>query len=295
MRQEAWLPRAARPHPDRRAVDDLTYGELRPRGRRRRGARRRGAAAGDRVALALAPGLDFVVAFHACLLLGAVAVPVDLRLAERERAVRARGARLTVDAPLPEDGPPLAAASWADADVAMVVHTSGTTACPGVELTYGNSLRRRGLGGRLGLDPRERWLCPLPLSHVGGLSVLLRAAIYATTVLLSRPSMPPRWPSAGREDATVASLVPTCSRGCSTRACTPAGAALRAARRRPGRRRRSSTVPARRACRWRDLRADRGVLAGTVRARRRAGVRPAAGRRRPARATTARSSSRARS
>ncbi len=40
----------------------------------------RGAGPGQRVAIALPPGLAFAQALHACLLLGAVAVPVDLRL-----------------------------------------------------------------------------------------------------------------------------------------------------------------------------------------------------------------------
>jgi O-succinylbenzoic acid--CoA ligase len=36
----------------------------------------------------------------------------------------------------------------------------------------------------LGLDPAERWLCPMPLTHVGGLSIPIRSAIYATTAVL---------------------------------------------------------------------------------------------------------------
>jgi o-succinylbenzoate---CoA ligase len=55
----------------------------------------------------------------------------------------------------------------------------------------------------LGLDPDERWLCPMPLSHVGGLMVLLRSAIYATTAILG-----PATRAAG-DDVTVVSLVPT--------------------------------------------------------------------------------------
>jgi o-succinylbenzoate---CoA ligase len=52
----------------------------------------------------------------------------------------------------------------------------------------------------LGHDHRERWLCPLPLSQVGGLMVLLRSAIYGTTAVLG---------PADRDDVTIASLVPT--------------------------------------------------------------------------------------
>jgi O-succinylbenzoic acid--CoA ligase len=69
---------------------------------------------------------------------------------------------------------------------AIVVHTSGTTSAGRpVELTYGNWLwSALGSAVALGLDPDERWLCTLPLSHVGGLSILLRSAIYATTAVL---------------------------------------------------------------------------------------------------------------
>ena len=68
----------------------------------------------------------------------------------------------------------------------MVIHTSGTTSAPRpIELTYGNFLwSALGSAVALGFDPRERWLCALPLSHVGGLSILLRSAIYATSAIV---------------------------------------------------------------------------------------------------------------
>jgi O-succinylbenzoic acid--CoA ligase len=120
--------------------------------------------------------------------LGAVAVPVDLRLTAAERASRVAGCAALVDAPL--DGAQdrdAALAGTHDLDApAIVVHTSGTTsAARPVELTYGNWLwSALGSAVALGLDPGERWLCTLPLSHVGGLSILLRSAIYATTAVL---------------------------------------------------------------------------------------------------------------
>jgi len=66
------------------------------------------------------------------------------------------------------------------------MHTSGTTAAPKpVVLTAGNFLASAlGSAVALGLDPAERWLCPMPLTHVGGLSIPIRSAIYATTVVL---------------------------------------------------------------------------------------------------------------
>ena len=66
------------------------------------------------------------------------------------------------------------------------MHTSGTTAAPKpVALTYGNFLASAlGSAVALGLDLEERWLCPMPLTHVGGLSIPIRSAIYATTAVL---------------------------------------------------------------------------------------------------------------
>jgi O-succinylbenzoic acid--CoA ligase len=67
-----------------------------------------------------------------------------------------------------------------------VIHTSGTSSAPKpIELTYGNLLwSALGSAVALGLDPDERWLCALPLSHVGGLSILVRSAIYGTTAVV---------------------------------------------------------------------------------------------------------------
>jgi O-succinylbenzoic acid--CoA ligase len=187
---DPWLPRAAGAHPSRPALltpaGALTYAELEARARAAAGAlRARGVGAGDLVSLALGAGEDFVAALHGCLLLGAAAVPIDLRLAGQERRRRAAGAAADVEGPL--DGPPLehAAAHRAD-DVATVMHTSGSTASPKrVSLTYGNWMwNALGSAVALGLDGEERWLCPMPLAHVGGLSILLRSTIYATTVVL---------------------------------------------------------------------------------------------------------------
>ncbi len=173
-------------------VGAYSYAELLERAREGAGElATRGVAPGERVAIALPAGLEFVCALHACLLLGAVAVPVDLRLGERERAAIVDGVAVVVDEPLPV-ADARGGGRW-DSDpthdldaVAAVIHTSGTTSTPKpVELTYGNFLwSALGSAVALGLDPHERWLCNLPLSHVGGLSILLRSAIYGTTAVV---------------------------------------------------------------------------------------------------------------
>jgi len=215
---DPWLPRAAALRPDRVALEapaaSLTYAELLAR------AGALDVAPGSRVALALPPGLDFAVALHACLLARAAAMPVDPRLAGPEREALLASADMVVDAPPPAAAgaaprgggapvaPPASAAppiAPTEADVALVVHTSGTTAAPRpVELSFGN-VQANALGSAvaLGLDPDERWLCPLPLSHVGGLMVLLRSAIYGTTAVLAQ------FERAAGDGITIASLVPT--------------------------------------------------------------------------------------
>jgi O-succinylbenzoic acid--CoA ligase len=64
----------------------------------------------------------------------------------------------------------------------------------------------------LGLDPAERWLCVMPLAHVGGLSILIRSVIYATTVVLHdrfETEAVLRALSDPDERITIVSLVPT--------------------------------------------------------------------------------------
>ncbi len=147
-----------------------------------------GVCPGERVGLALPALAPFVLALHGCMRLGAVAVPLDLRLIAAERASRSAGCVAIVEQPLDGEGDPdapLLAEHDLDA-TAIVVHTSGTTADPtAVELTYGNWLwSALGSAVALGSDEDERWLCTLPLSHVGGLSILLRSTITATTAVL---------------------------------------------------------------------------------------------------------------
>jgi o-succinylbenzoate---CoA ligase len=213
---DAWLPRAAARHPDRPAVNALTYaellGEVDATARRLAG---RGVRAGDRVGVALAPGEAFCIALHAILRLGAVAVPVDLRLGARERERVVEGATEVIDGAViatPASEARLRDRHDLDAP-AIVVHTSGTSGTPkAVELTYGNWLwSALGSAVALGLDPAERWLCALPLSHVGGLSIVMRSAIYATTAIVHERFDTDRVLEAlMQEDGpTIVSLVPT--------------------------------------------------------------------------------------
>src|SRR5207248_1976474 len=105
MLVEGWLARAAAARPAHTALlahdGACSYGELLEAASA--GARElhaRGGRRGERVAIALPGGLGFAQALHACLLLGAVAVPVDVRAPAREQEQMGAGAGVVVDEPL---------------------------------------------------------------------------------------------------------------------------------------------------------------------------------------------------
>jgi O-succinylbenzoic acid--CoA ligase len=214
-----WLSSAAGRRPERVAIaagdEQVTYRELLLRAVRAAGGLHlRGAARGEPVALMLEPGLPFLEALHGCLILGTPAVPIDPRLADRERQGVLREIEIKVERPLTGESGVFQLPDPADRDeIALVVHTSGTTGtAKPVAITYGNvRANTRGLAQAMQLGDDERWLCPLPLSHVGGLMVFLRSAIMATTAVLAPPPFDAE--TVARllrdDDITIVSLVPT--------------------------------------------------------------------------------------
>ncbi|AXI09831.1 o-succinylbenzoate--CoA ligase [Oceanobacillus sp. 143] len=67
-----------------------------------------------------------------------------------------------------------------------IIYTSGTTGFPkGVVHTYGNHWWSAiGSALNLGLDKQDKWLIPLPVFHVSGLSTLIKSVIYGMPVYL---------------------------------------------------------------------------------------------------------------
>jgi O-succinylbenzoic acid--CoA ligase len=62
----------------------------------------------------------------------------------------------------------------------------------------------------LGVEPTDRWLCCLPLHHVGGLSIVMRSVIYGTTAVVHDGFDPDRIATALEGDGvTLISLVAT--------------------------------------------------------------------------------------
>jgi O-succinylbenzoic acid--CoA ligase len=164
---------------------------------------------GDRVALLMRNSLDFVVLVHAASRIGAVLVPLNIRLTAAEimwqlndvnakaliydAANRDVGINATNIANYSTDDfhtlseAPIALRDEIDLDaVHSIVYTSGTTGKPkGAMLTYGNHWWNATASAlNLGVMSDDVWLAVLPLFHVGGMAILLRTVIYGNTAVI---------------------------------------------------------------------------------------------------------------
>jgi acyl-CoA synthetase (AMP-forming)/AMP-acid ligase II len=156
----------------------ITYGDLWDRSARVAGGlRAQGVGRGDRVAIRLANGIDWVLAFFGVQMLGAAAVPVNMRFTEDEvgYVVGDSGSAhtFTEGAPLP-DGPPVEPEELAAEELAAIFYTSGTTGFPkGAMTSHGNFLTNS--ENALRCNPIDRaegpeisTLVSVPLFHVTG-------------------------------------------------------------------------------------------------------------------------------
>ncbi|GAA0657852.1 o-succinylbenzoate--CoA ligase [Salarchaeum japonicum] len=97
-------------------------------------------------------------------------------------------------------------------DALALMFTSGTTGDPkAVRLTHANFLAAAAASAfRLGALPDDRWLCPLSMYHMGGLSIVLRSVLYGTTAVVQRGFDAARTlHNLDAHDCTGVSLVPT--------------------------------------------------------------------------------------
>lgn len=222
MLLDNWLAQRAETCPERVALlaggVELTYAELeREATRAARRLAARGVRRGATVGLERRSGAEQVVLLHALMKLGAIAYVLNPRLhpAERDAELERAGAVLLVagdgDLGTTEADLPLLGEHDLDA-VCSLVTTSGTTGGPrAVGLTYGNHLWSAvGSAFNLGVDPSDRWLCCLPLHHVGGLSIVMRSVIYGTGAVVHDGFDPDRVAEAlERDGVTLVSLVST--------------------------------------------------------------------------------------
>jgi O-succinylbenzoic acid--CoA ligase len=222
MHLDNWLAQRAATCPDRPALlaggYEVAYAELeREAVRAARRLAAKGVRRGSTVAIELAAGLDYVVLLHALMKLGAVAYPLNTRLAgpEREAELARAGPGLVIssaaDAGQAEADLPLLGEHDLDALCCRIL-TGGSSGRPRpVGLTYGNHLWSAvGSAFNLGVEPTDRWLCCLPLYHVSGFSIVMRSVIYGTTAVVHEGFDPVRIAESLEGDGiTVISVVAT--------------------------------------------------------------------------------------
>lgn len=169
------------------------------------------------VAIDLPGGPGFVDALRRTWDAGDVALPVDRRLPAAARAVLL--ASLAPDALLDATGrhalahsrPTVAGAGELQPGDALVVATSGSTGTPkGVVLTH-DAVRASAIATtrRLAISGDDTWLACLPLSHVGGLSVVTRAIVTGTRLVVHDGFNAAAVRRAALAGATAVSLVAT--------------------------------------------------------------------------------------
>ncbi len=201
-----------------------------------------GVTGGDRVPLLIETSVEAVRAIHALTRVGAIPAPLDVTLdpdelrrrvevvdanhlvcvADIEKAAITAAGR-SVDPIALGDAdrvPPVRShgaseipeTERAPDDPAVAMFTSGTTGPAKAVILTGRNLRASAVASafRLGVTPEDRWLCPLPIYHMGGLAPVLRSALYGTAVVIQQGFDPERTARVTHEhDVTGISLVPT--------------------------------------------------------------------------------------
>jgi O-succinylbenzoic acid--CoA ligase len=170
-----------------------------------------GIVPGERVGILLVSSLDYALCIHAANLLGVTLVLLNTRLTgpeldyqlaltacrrviyhEDTAALRQaitlphRAHAMATLHALSRAGTAVPAAPTTTDTPLAIVFTSGTSGQPKAALLTVGTFYASAVAStqRIGRRDDDRWLCVLPLYHVGGLSILLRAAIDKTTVEL---------------------------------------------------------------------------------------------------------------
>ena len=206
----------------------------------------RGIAPGDRIAASFANGAPIVHAFFGVAAARATFAPLNAAYTEDEfrfyledigpklvllapgTVPAARAAAISLGIRVAEfsldegglpllDGKSLTAVasndSVAESDIALFLHTSGTTSRPkGVPLSHRNlTTSALNIGKWYELGPSDVSLCVMPLFHVHGLvfSTLATLGAHASVIIPDKFSASAFWPTVSEFGVTVVSAVPT--------------------------------------------------------------------------------------
>ena len=174
-----------------------------------------GIRAGDRTALYSANRAEFIYAFMAVVSLGAIIVPVNNSLVDREvdYILKDSEASLLItdtalDVSIPsiditeldrkareEDAPkaPAFPENLTEDDVCALIYTSGTTGSPkGAMLSHKNLVRNvEQFTARIRFTADDKVLCVLPMFHCYGMTTIVHAGLYFhSTIVILRSRSP---------------------------------------------------------------------------------------------------------
>ncbi len=164
----------------------------------------------DLVMLDLPAGPDFVTALQRVWEQGDAAFPLDQRLPASERAMVTGilAPTAVIEADLTRRA--LSGGRPVESGDALALATSGTSGVPkGVILTHDAvQASSTATSTAIGVDPTsDRWLCCLPVAHVGGLSIITRALHTGTSLDVHPTFQAQAVTLAARAGATLVSLV----------------------------------------------------------------------------------------
>jgi O-succinylbenzoic acid--CoA ligase len=161
------------------------------------------------IALDMPASVAFVARTRAAWDCGDAVAPLDVRLdaANRLRTAIAIGATSIAMADGSETRLPSGRGS--EEGDALVIATSGSTGVPkyAVHSHEGLAAAARASNTRLGTGSDDAWLVCIPVCHVGGFSVVVRALAGGSRLLLHERFLPERVEEAARQGATCTSLV----------------------------------------------------------------------------------------
>jgi len=234
-----WLAIQAEKNPHNQAIisdeKKLTFKELLTEaGRIASKLQKHGITSGSHVGVASPNSVSSVLLVHALLLLKAIMVPVHIRQTKEEMMrqlmftdcthiivsddvafsdayKKLKILRLTelvyneADFPDIQRGPRFR-------DSVLLMFTSGTSGNPKcVELTYGNVFYNAlGTKIRLQITHSDSWLLSLPLYHIGGFSIIVRAVIFGIPVIIPAcPDTDDIIDAIGKYNPSIVSFVPT--------------------------------------------------------------------------------------
>lgn len=163
------------------------------------------------VALDMPASQDFVSALESIWDSGDAVLPIDQRLPEHAR--RKLAGQFNASAVIEGDNSKtkLSGGIPVEQGDALVIATSGSTGEPkGVIHTHGSiDAAVLTTGGRLNCSKHDHWLACLSLAHVGGLSVVIRALHFGSSLTVGNRADQKTILAALDKGATMTSLVPT--------------------------------------------------------------------------------------